>query len=71
MKLWIDPPSGWRWGFPKVWNSEVDGDCQQWMIREGYPEEEIRKLGKYFYWRSWEADEEPREFRQGIPTKLG
>jgi hypothetical protein len=71
MKIWVDPPSGWRYGFPKIHNSEVDGDIQEWIIREGYPESEIRKLGKYFYWRSWEATEQEPEFRRGVPTKPG
>jgi hypothetical protein len=26
-KIWIDPPSGWKYGFPKVYDREVDGDC--------------------------------------------
>ena len=71
MKIWIDPPSGWRYGFPKIYNTEIDGDCRAWIIREGYPEEEILKLGRYFYWRSWAAEEEEREFRRGVPTKSG
>jgi hypothetical protein len=72
MKIWIDPPSGWRYGFPKIWDPEVNGtDIQAWIIREGYPESEILSLGKYFHWRSWEATEEPREFRRGVPTKNG
>jgi hypothetical protein len=72
MKIWIDPPSGWQYGFPKIYNREVDGDdCQAWLIREGYPESEITRLGQSFYWRSWEATEQGPEFRRGVPTKNG
>jgi len=71
MKIWIDPPSGWRYGFPKRFHREVDGDIIEWMIREGYPEAEIQKLGEQFYWRSWAEESEPTEFRRGIPTKNG
>ena len=71
MKVWIDPPSGWRWGFPKIYDRVDDGaDVRAWLVREGYPQAEIDSLGEQFYWRSWEASaEETRQFRPGIPTR--
>jgi hypothetical protein len=71
MKVWIDPPSGWRWGFPKIYDRIEDGnDVQAWLLREGYPQSEIDSLGEQFYWRSWEASsDEARKFRPGIPTR--
>ena len=39
MKIWVDPPSGWLYGFPKVYDPSVDGDCTEWMIKNGYPAE--------------------------------
>jgi hypothetical protein len=34
---WVDPPSGWRYGFPRLYDPAKDGDMTQWMIRHGYP----------------------------------
>jgi hypothetical protein len=56
MKQWIDPPSGWRYGFPKIWSGE--GDVMEWLISQGYPQREIDSLGDYFFTRSWVPTEE-------------
>jgi len=71
MKVWIDPPSGWQYGFPKVWDPEIDKDVMAWIVNEGYPQTEIDALGDSFYFRSWEAEEQPADFRRGIQTKKG
>lgn len=40
----IDPPSGWKYGFPKFlpnnWK-ENDFDLRNWLIENGYPEKEV------------------------------
>ena len=71
MKIFIDPPSGWQYGFPKIYDTAKDGDINQWMVKEGYPQEEIDRLGKSFYFRSWEANEQDDSFQQGVITKKG
>ena len=71
MKRYIDPPSGWQYGFPKVWDPEINVDVMAWIVKEGYPQEEIDKLGESFYFRSWDATEQPSDFRKGIQTKKG
>ena len=38
-KMWIDPAAGWQYGFPAIWDSEVDGDVYQWMLDKGLPED--------------------------------
>ena len=53
-KLWIDPPAGWKYGFPKVYDREVDGNCTEWMLKNGYPQKEIDSCGDHFYVRQWE-----------------
>jgi hypothetical protein len=53
---WCDPPAGWKYGFPKMWDGE--GDYFKWLVAEGYPQAEIDKMGKYFFSRYWEASEE-------------
>ena len=61
-KIWIDPPSGWRWGFPKSISSEdyaKEGfSVNSWIVKMGYPQSEIDKLGEHFYYRGWETNED-------------
>lgn len=71
MKVWVDPPRGWQYGFPKVWTPETDQDVTVWLVKEGYPQAEIDSLGKSFSFRSWEATDQPTDFRRGISTKKG
>ena len=54
MVRWVDPPGGWKYGFPKIWNGE--GDIMDWLVQSGYPKREIDRLGVYFYLRQWPAD---------------
>jgi hypothetical protein len=58
MKCYVDPPSGWKYGFPKVFDTEADGVMKEWMIREGYPQSEIDKCGDYFFVRQWAYESE-------------
>ncbi len=71
MKVWIDPPSGWRYGFPKVYDGSRDGEIYTWLVEQGYPQSEIDSLGTQFYWRSWAVADQTKEFNQGIATKKG
>jgi len=57
MKIWVDPPAGWRYGFPKVFDTK-DGDMRVWLVEQGYPQAEIEDLGDQFYVRQWLTDEE-------------
>lgn len=56
MVTMCDPPSGWRYGFPKPIPDEVT-EVIPWLLSEGYPQEEIDKLGKHFCCRYWEKEE--------------
>jgi len=49
----IDPPSGWRYGFPKVLPDDVE-NVLEWLVSEGYPQSEIDVCGRHFYCRYWE-----------------
>tara|TARA_R110000751_G_scaffold124294_1_gene225432 strand:- start:11031 stop:11222 length:192 start_codon:yes stop_codon:yes gene_type:complete len=51
-----DPPSGWKYGFPKRLPADRMGDTNKWLVEEGYPEWEIDNLGEYFYVRYWEQE---------------
>jgi hypothetical protein len=59
MKCYVDPPVGWKYGFPKVFDTEVDGVMREWLIKEGYPQREIDKYGENFHVRMWAY--EPKE----------
>lgn len=50
--LTIDPPSGWKYGFPKAVTQEQYEsitNLKQWCIDQGYPKEEADSYGKYFH----------------------
>ena len=51
----IDPPSGWKYGFPKPIPDDIK-DVIPWLVENGYPQKEIDKLGEHFYCRYWESD---------------
>ncbi len=48
----IDPPAGWRYGFPKPIPEEVT-DTTQWLLNNGYPQEEIDRYAEHFFCRYW------------------
>ena len=60
-KMYIDPPAGWKYGFPKIYDKTVDGDCTAWMLKNGYPQREIDSLGDQFHVRMWEVVEDRPE----------
>lgn len=48
--LIIDPPSGWRYGFPKPVPQEILVDNELltiWLIEQGYPEKDVPIALKY------------------------
>jgi len=67
----IDPPSGWKYEFPKPLPehlasnlskqptddaNEYGETVMEWLVKEGYPQEEIDKCGDHFYVRYWETE---------------
>ena len=40
-QMMIDPPSGWRYGFPKPYDENKDGDLRAFLKSNGYPEKNI------------------------------
>lgn len=49
----VDPPQGWRYGFPKLYNPLPGETFVDWMIREGYPSEEAQWASEHC--RCWSA----------------
>jgi len=58
MITYIDPPSGWKYGFPKVLPEEAKRRVREWLVEEGYPAREIESYGEYFYCRYWSKEVE-------------
>lgn len=58
-----DPPSGWKYGFPKKVPESVlngkNGEFRQWLLDEGYPEKDIDFALKYG--RQWQEKEKNNE----------
>jgi len=52
----IDPPGGWKYGFPKPIPEERRNDTTNWLIEQGYPKELISEYGEYFFCRYWQDD---------------
>ena len=52
MKM-IDPPSGWKYGFPKPIPEDVT-DVNKWLVENGYPQKEIDEYGEHFHCRFWD-----------------
>jgi hypothetical protein len=48
----IDPPSGWKYGFPKELPADVN-NVVEWLIENGYPKSEIDRMGEHFYCGHW------------------
>lgn len=43
---YIDPPSGWKWGFPKKLPDPMPSNINAWLLKNGYPESEME------YWKN-------------------
>lgn len=56
MKMWIDPPSGWKYGFPMIYDNEADGPCDDFLRSKGYPEKDIEFAMSYM--RCWNLSPE-------------
>jgi hypothetical protein len=56
-KLMIDPPSGWRYGFPKELPEDQRSRATEWLIEQGYPK--WLTEGNHFDCRMWEEDKDP------------
>lgn len=46
MPRFYDPPSGWRYGFPKEYKPLPDEKLVDTLRRDGYPEGEIQQWGE-------------------------
>jgi len=65
MALFIDPPSGWKYGFPKPIPEDRRYDSLTWLVEQGYPQAEIDALGEHFYCRYWSPEKATVKFNGG------
>jgi hypothetical protein len=54
----VDPPSGWRYGFPKPMPEDLNSEQErvQWFLDNGYPQSLIDD-GMLKYVRTWFIDD--------------
>lgn len=64
MAMFIDPPEGWRYGFPKEAPSNIremrTRELSAWLVANGYPQDEV----------DWWEGEVPVRFFQHERDKL-
>ena len=61
MRRWVDPPSGWMYGFPKIHDTDFDNqNISEWLVEKGYPQSEVDQLGTSgsMWIRLWEVEED-------------
>jgi hypothetical protein len=58
MKVWVDPPEGWRYGFPKIWDNELHTNLYHWLDDRGYPPNVRESYGEYFMIRQWKVEDD-------------
>lgn len=69
-KKMIDPPSGWKYGFPKELPQDIKStDENKWLVENGYPQEEIDKYGDFFFCRYWTIDSEENKLKEEFDTE--
>ena len=54
MTYMIDPPTGWRYGFPRAYNAERDGPMRDFLLANGYPERDVDFALEHM--RMWPAE---------------
>lgn len=54
----VDPPSGWKYGFPKMAPYPLPDNMVEWVIENGYPREEVLSLNEHFWIRYSEIYEQ-------------
>lgn len=48
--IMVDPPSGWRYGFPKLKEDTDTRTTEQWLIDEGYPKDQAKFASENCRW---------------------
>lgn len=60
-RIMVDPPSGWRYGWPKECPRELvdasDEEFKEWVLDKGYPNHLVEQ-GMLKHCRFWVEDDE-------------
>ena len=59
--IWVDPPEGWKYGFPAIYDPETDGQLSDWVVRKGYPLLTIKEYGEQWMVRCWPVEVKPSD----------
>ena len=59
--IWVDPPEGWKFGFPAIYDPVNDGKMRDWIVRKGYPLLTIKEYGESWAVRTWPVEVKPSD----------
>ena len=59
--MWVDPPEGWKYGFPAIYDPVNDGKMRDWIVRKGYPLLTIKEYGESWAVRCWPVEVKPSD----------
>ena len=59
--MWVDPPEGWKHGFPAIFDPVNDGKMRDWIVRKGYPLLTIKEYGEQWMVRTWPVEVKPSD----------
>ena len=59
--IWVDPPEGWKYGFPAIYDPNTDGQLSDWVVRKGYPLLTIKEYGTAWAVRCWPVEVKPSD----------
>ena len=59
--IWVDPPEGWKYGFPAIYDPVNDGKMRDWIVRKGYPLLTIKEYGEQWMVRCWPVEVKPSD----------
>lgn len=65
-----DPPSGWRYGFPKPYKPLPGETVEQTLVRDGYPAKEFNLDGKA-YWVRYIYLDDPADAKERDTSPAG
>lgn len=68
-KLMIDPPSGWAYGFPDIWDKDKYPEVEDFLKAKGYPQDQIEFTSRYL--RMWLPQEKALDELSRISQELG
>ena len=55
--IWVDPPEGWKYGFPAIYDPNADGQLSKWIVKRGYPISLIQEYGDVWSVRCWPVEQ--------------